>query len=252
MSAMFRSIDIRFWSDNFVRQLTKEEKFAFVYFLTSPHSTWCGIYELPLDVAAFEMGIPEKELRSLMPKLEPKVIFIDGWIVVPKWVKYHSSESGNMSPQQKKGLFEAYKQVPERIWLKIKELGIVDIPYVYPMDRVLASASSFASTSMPVASLPGSYEKVPIAGDGLTEVAAPQKSKKESKGVEELIRWSEQERGFKFKSLPKQKKALRLIADMRIPLGDVKARWHKLSQETYFQEHGFDWMNVFSSFDKKR
>lgn len=157
-----RSIDTRFWKDGFVRKLNPLDRYLFVYLLTNDHSTWCGIYELPLDIMSFESGIEEKELmKSMLPRLHPKVIYLEGWVYIPNWVKYHLSESGNMSPQQKKGYENALNEVPEEIRLKIKDVEANGIPYAYPMGGV--SASTIASTTAiasTIASTSTSIERV--------------------------------------------------------------------------------------------
>jgi hypothetical protein len=98
-----------------------------------------------MDTIAHETGIKERDLlEAHLPKLQPKVVYIDGWVYIPNWPKYHLSESGTMSPQQQKGMETAWSQVPERIRLKIRDLTKKDIPYLYPMGGV--SPSTITST----------------------------------------------------------------------------------------------------------
>lgn len=146
-----RSLDTRFWHDGWVREINPLDRYLFIYLLTNDHTTWCGVYELPMDILSFEMGIEKEELKlSMMPRLHPKALYVDGWVYIPNWLKYHISESGNMSPQQKKGYTEAWKLVPERIRLQIKELSGNDIPYTYPMGGVSAFTSTSTITSTAV------------------------------------------------------------------------------------------------------
>lgn len=143
-----RSIDSRIWSDGWIRKLNALDRYLFLYLLTNDHSTWCGVYELDISMMAFESGIDREDLeRSMLPRLSPKAIYVEGWVYVPNWVKYHQSESGNMSPQQKKGLEAAWAKVPENIRTVIKEIQDSGIPYAYPIGGVSASASAFTSTS---------------------------------------------------------------------------------------------------------
>jgi hypothetical protein len=137
-----RSVQDRFWSDGWVRKLNPLDRYLFLYLLTNTHSTWCGIYELEISMMAFECGIDERDLeKSMLPKLHPKVIYVDGWVYIPNWVRHHMSESGNISPQQQKGIETAFNKIPERIRLKIKDIEKKG----YPIDTLSASASSFAS-----------------------------------------------------------------------------------------------------------
>jgi hypothetical protein len=147
MSKTMRSVDTRFWVDTWVRKLNALDRYAFLYFLTNTHTTWCGVYELDVSMAAFESGIDERDLlHTILPRLSPKVVYIDGWIYVPKWDKYHLSGNGSMSPQQKKGMEDAWKLVPETVVAKIKAISEKQIPYTEGIGGVSASASASANT----------------------------------------------------------------------------------------------------------
>ena len=139
-----RSVNERFWSDGWIRSINPLDRYLFLYFLTNEHTTWCGIYELDLGMMAFESGLDKEELvRSMLPKLHPKVIYQEGWVCIPNWIKYHTSESGTVSPQQKKGYENSLRAVPDRI----RGLFVDYIPYAYRMDTLSPSASAFTSTS---------------------------------------------------------------------------------------------------------
>lgn len=143
-----RSVDTRFWNDGWIRKLNALDRYLFLYLLTNTHANWCGVYELDIAMMAFESGIDKEDLeRSMLPRLSPKVIYVDGFVYIPNWTKYHMSENGTLSPQQKIGLERAWKEIPERIRLKIKaiqEEPFSEIPYTYPIGGVYASASASA------------------------------------------------------------------------------------------------------------
>jgi uncharacterized phage protein (TIGR02220 family) len=54
---MYRTIDTRFWTDPKVRQLNTNNKLLFLYFITSPHAHFSGIYYLPKTTTSHETGI---------------------------------------------------------------------------------------------------------------------------------------------------------------------------------------------------
>lgn len=154
-----RSVQDRFWSDGWVRKLNPLDRYLFLYLLTNEHSNWCGVYELELGVMAFESGLDREELaRSMLPRLTPKVIYFDGWVYVPNWTRHHVSESGTISPTQQKGIDAAWKAVPDRIRLTLKEIEVDGIPYAYPMVGVSPSSSALASSSI---SADAQFEIVP-------------------------------------------------------------------------------------------
>lgn len=156
MASTMRSVDTRFWSDTWVRQLNALDRYAFLYFLTNQHSSWCGIYEVDLSMIAFETGIDEHDLkRSILPRLYPKVQYLDGWVYISNFEKYHE----NRSEKTKKGIENAWKEVPEKIRLKIKELDGLEIPHQRGMGGVSPSSSSFASSSAYNSDVPSPLSK---------------------------------------------------------------------------------------------
>lgn len=157
MSSTMRSVDTRFWSDTWIRKLNALDRYAFLYFLTNEHSSWCGVYEVDLSMVAFESGIDEHDLRrSILPRLHPKVIYLDGWVYVKNFEKYHA----NRSEQTKKGIENAWNEVPEEIRLKIKELEKKEIHPRGGIEGVSSSSlslsfsSSLSSAPTVVSSLP--------------------------------------------------------------------------------------------------
>lgn len=250
-----RSVQDRFWADSFVRKLNPLDRYLFLYLLTNEHTNWCGIYELELGMMAYESGIDERDLeRSMLPRLHPKIIYVDGWVYVPNWVKHHMSEGGNLSPQQKKGVETAWSTVPERIRLKIKALGMEGIPYIYPMDTVSASSSSFASAS--IGELRSTtYEIRDASGlDGESgDSKSPRISEDKKKAYDELIAWSEKERGFKFPktTITKQYRAFKLANKDEFTRDQLMEKWEDMSSDKFWQKAGFDWMNVVQQLSLK-
>lgn len=143
-----RSVQDRFWSDGWVRKLNPLDRYLFLYLLTNDKTNWAGIYELEIGMMAYESGLDERDLeRSMLPRLSPKVIYVDGWVYIPNWVRHHHSESGTMSRQQKEGVKNAWNKIPEKIRLKIKEIEEKGIPYAHPIDRVSPSSLSLSLSS---------------------------------------------------------------------------------------------------------
>lgn len=150
-----RSVQDRFWSDGWVRKLNPLDRYLFLYLLTNEHTNWAGVYELDLGMLAFETGIDERELeRSMLPRLSPKVVYVEGWVWVPNWIKHHMSESGTLSPQQKEGVRKAMEKVPQRIRAIMEKSAKEGIPYAYPIGGVSPSASSLSSASIADADAP--------------------------------------------------------------------------------------------------
>lgn len=146
MAGKNRYIDTRFWSDGWIRKRNALERYAFLYFLTNEHSTWCGVYELDLSMMAFESGIDEQDLiRAILPRLAPKILYVDGWIFIKNFEKYHA----NHSEKTQKGIENAWKEVPESIRLKIRKLCDDGYPIGGVSALTLTLTSTLTSTSTP-------------------------------------------------------------------------------------------------------
>lgn len=143
MATTMRSVDTRFWVDTWVRKLNPLDRYVFLYFLTNTHSSWCGVYELDMSMVAFETGIHETDLvNSILPRISSKIIYIDGWVCIKNFEKYHSSKSADTQ----KGIENAWKVVPEEIRSKIKALLSKTDPLEGGSPSALTSTSTFAST----------------------------------------------------------------------------------------------------------
>lgn len=70
-------------------------------------------------------------------------------------------------------------------------------------------------------------------------------------GYEELCKWAESRRGFKFVSKIKQYSALKKARLNGIGPKRLQKRWMELEEQDFFAENGFDFSAVVSSFDRK-
>lgn len=121
-----RTISTKIWTDSFVRELSAEEKLAFVYFLTNSHTELCGIYEIPAELACFEAGISKEVLYSFLEKAQKnKKLFYNkelNIVYIPNYIKYQTNSRPNY-------LYNAKTQIenlsyPAQDWLK--EIGAID------------------------------------------------------------------------------------------------------------------------------
>jgi len=91
-------------------------------------------------------------------------------------------------------------------------------------------------------SLPGESAKRPrVSGD-------------KRKAYDELIAWSENERGFPFLKTArgKQYAAFKIANENGITRDELIERWEEMSTEKFWKQNGYDWMNVVTSFNTKR
>jgi len=98
--ARYRYLYTRIWQDPHMLKYSKDMKLFFIYLLTNPHTTQCGVYELPLELASVETKFTIEELQKLIEKLEKddKVKYSPqtGEIAVKNWGKYNINDNPNI------------------------------------------------------------------------------------------------------------------------------------------------------------
>lgn len=95
-----RYIDTHFWSDNWIDNLNRDERYFFLYLLTNDKTSIAGVYEIPLKMIAFETGFTKNEVIELFHKLKAKVRYIDGWVVMRNGIKNQAYQN----PKIKRGI----------------------------------------------------------------------------------------------------------------------------------------------------
>lgn len=84
------------------------------------------------------------------------------------------------------------------------------------------------------------------------EDAKPKKATKSANAeYEDGLQWAEKRTGRKFVNRVKQYSALKKAKANGISVEQLVRRWKELEDESFYQEHGLDWMMVLSSFDKR-
>lgn len=109
--AKVRMVNTRFWNDYFISELDPIEKLLFIYFITNEHTNICGVYELPLKISAVETGIDSSMFQKILPRLKPKIYYLNGWVIINNFPKYQSMNL----PKVKLGFQEAVKNIPNKI-----------------------------------------------------------------------------------------------------------------------------------------
>jgi len=97
--AVYRPIQISYWQDKFVLNLTPEEKFFYLYLMTNSKTTQCGIYELPMQVVHTETGYNNETIKKLLVKFTEykkiKYDFDNEIIFILNWHKYNGLKNIN-------------------------------------------------------------------------------------------------------------------------------------------------------------
>lgn len=95
--AIYRKVDVSFWQDSFVMDLTPEEKYFYLYLMTNTKTSQCGIYELPKRLMCFETGYNLETIDKLISRfVEYKKILYDdetNEIFLLNWIRFNWSNS---------------------------------------------------------------------------------------------------------------------------------------------------------------
>lgn len=75
--AVYRNVRVNFWQDEFILDLTPEERYFYIYLLTGTKTKQCGIYILPKRLAELETGYSRETVEKLLNRfVEYGKIFI--------------------------------------------------------------------------------------------------------------------------------------------------------------------------------
>ena len=68
--AVYRQVHTTFWQDDFVLNLTPEEKYFYLYLMTNSKTNQLGCYEIPKKVMVFETGYNLETVEKLLKRFE--------------------------------------------------------------------------------------------------------------------------------------------------------------------------------------
>lgn len=95
--SIYRSIQVSFWEDVFTLKLTPEEKYFYLYLLTNPKTTQCGIYEIPKKIMEVQTGYNQETVEKLIKKFieYEKILYSPetNELMVQNWFKYNCTKS---------------------------------------------------------------------------------------------------------------------------------------------------------------
>lgn len=113
-----RYIDTNFWNDTWIEQLTREEKYFFLYLITNEQTSIAGVYEISARRMSFETDFDKVEITQMLKKMESKVRYINGWIVLRNGVKSQNYRNDKI----KRGIKAILEQCP------VELLDYIDYP----------------------------------------------------------------------------------------------------------------------------
>jgi hypothetical protein len=140
-------------SDEWFQELSRDQRYLFVYLWTNSHCNQAGLYHITLPTVAFETKFSKEVLPKLLNSLSPKVIWYpeDNLIWVKNFIKRQSKSPKFLAAAAKSLLSVRHNgAVEELLDYNLKRYRI-SIPYQYYMDKlsILTRASVPDPDSVP-------------------------------------------------------------------------------------------------------
>jgi DnaD/phage-associated family protein len=92
--ALFRQVHTEFWQDNFVVELTPEDRYFYLYLITNSRVSQCGIYSFSKKFAAVETGYSSETIDKLLERFVGygKILYNPekNEIMILNWYKYNN------------------------------------------------------------------------------------------------------------------------------------------------------------------
>lgn len=153
--AIYRNVQLSFWTDNKVEdEFTPEDKYFYLYLLTNPQTNICGCYEASWSQLTNQTGYNKDTVIRLLDRFENihKVIKFNKEtkeILILHWYKYNWSKSEktltgvtNVALHIKSTEFKMYiLELIEKV-RKGKENIAPCMPHVYPMQASVSDTDS--------------------------------------------------------------------------------------------------------------
>ncbi len=132
--AVYRQVHTTFWQDPEMLEYDPEEKYFYLYLMTNPHTTQCGIYEISKKLMSVELGYSIDTVSILLDKFidMDKILYSEETkeIFLINWLKYNSLKSPKVMSCVEKEL----KTVKNKDFLRL--FRDICIQYEYPIDTI--------------------------------------------------------------------------------------------------------------------
>lgn len=97
---VYRSVQVNFWQDEFVLDLTPEERYFYMYLLTCSKTRQCGIYPLPLRLVEMETGYNRETVEKFLQRFIAygKILFDAKTkeLYILNWLRYNPITNTNI------------------------------------------------------------------------------------------------------------------------------------------------------------
>ena len=123
-----RVIHTRFWTDDYINELSIKEAHLFIYLITNERVNICGAYEIPEAYIHTATKIPTSEIHKIKEKFQQdgKFMFFKSWVRIMNCEKYqqYRGEKNDIARERELAL------CPKELF----NSDSVGIQYRYPID----------------------------------------------------------------------------------------------------------------------
>ena len=138
-----RYINTVFWDDDYISNLDPSEKLLFIYLITNPCTTICGIYQVPIKRMALDTGIEMSMCNKILSRFQKddKVLYRDGWIAIRNFIKHQNEKS----PKVKIGIINELEKVPRDLkkWIGVTSDYSIPIVELLTKRQIILIRDSF-------------------------------------------------------------------------------------------------------------
>ncbi len=123
--AEFRTIHSKMWRDSWFTELDVEGKLLWVYLITNTAASLTGIYYMTIKFAAFETGLNQERVQTLLAQfvLSGKIEYENNVVWIRRMRRYQAANES--SPKIKPRIEKDLAEIPD---CKVKRLYIAQYP----------------------------------------------------------------------------------------------------------------------------
>jgi hypothetical protein len=132
--AKSRMVKTKFWSDAYIKSLSKDERYFFIYLLTNAYTEISGLYEITTKAMAFDTDLSEGIIRGALDKFakDGKVFYFNSQYMFIVNFSRHQQKNPNvkkgiqrslneMSPHLLNEMRKAIKDFDSLLYLNFNE-----------------------------------------------------------------------------------------------------------------------------------
>ncbi|MEM4271441.1 MAG: hypothetical protein QXO70_05115, partial [Candidatus Pacearchaeota archaeon] len=112
-----RTVNTKFWDDNYICGLDPVEKLVFLYLITNPKTNICGCYEIQLKRVAFDTGVDIATIKNILDRFEKdnKIKQFGDFVYIRNFMKNQA-----INPKVLRGMRKEILSLPDEIQNVVK------------------------------------------------------------------------------------------------------------------------------------